>query len=259
MKAIILAAGRGSRLHPYTKNTPKCLTELAGETLIGRQIKTLRECGIDEIVIVTGFMAHKLVLPDTKQVFNPFWATTNMVESLFCAKEFFDDDIFVSYSDIIYESRNLKALIESPHAVSVLVDRQWQVYWEHRFKDPLSDAESLIMDDEGCILDIGQKVVNIDSIEAQYMGLMRFQKGGVHALKKAWNSLLTIRREWMERRLAKQAYMTDLLMEMIFLRIQVHAVIVDGGWLEIDTVSDFEGATSMIVDGSISRFYHFDS
>ena len=259
MKAIILAAGRGSRLHPYTENTPKCLTELAGETLISRQIKTLRASGIHEIVIVTGFMAHKLVLPDTKQVFNPFWATTNMVESLFCAKEFFDDDIFVSYSDIIYESRNLNALIASPHDVSVLVDRQWRVYWEHRFKDPLSDAESLIMDDEGCILDIGQKVANIDSIEAQYMGLMRFQNGGVQALEKAWNSLFAVRREWMEMRRVKEAYMTDLLMEMIFLRIPVHAVMIDGGWLEIDTVSDYEYAISMIADGSISRFYHFDS
>ena len=174
MRALILAAGRGSRLHPYTDTTPKCMTEIAGIPLIERQITTLRACGITDIVIVTGYLADHLKLPGTRQIHNPRWMETNMVESLFCAVEEFTDDPIVSYSDIVYERRVLEALLGSQSNISVAVDTNWRAYWEFRFEDPLSDAESLRLDAEGRIIDIGLPVDNIDDIEAQYMGLMRF-------------------------------------------------------------------------------------
>ena len=57
MKGIILAAGMGTRLRPLTLNTPKSLIEIKGETLIERQIRFLREKGVEEIVVVTGYLA----------------------------------------------------------------------------------------------------------------------------------------------------------------------------------------------------------
>ncbi|MFQ5903339.1 MAG: NTP transferase domain-containing protein, partial [Candidatus Binatia bacterium] len=60
MKAIILAAGNGERLRPYTEHTPKCLLDIGGRTILGLQIQSLRECGINEVVIVVGFKFEKV-------------------------------------------------------------------------------------------------------------------------------------------------------------------------------------------------------
>lgn len=255
MRAVILAAGRGRRLHAYSERAPKCLAELGGMTLIGRQLANLRGAGITDIVIATGYRGDMLELPGTRRVHNPLWETTNMVETLFRAEAEFGDDVVVSYGDIAYEPRILSALVESTHEVSVVVDRNWRAYWEHRFADPLEDAESLAMNGAGCITDIGNPVSDIGTIEAQYIGLMRFRGAGVEALKAARAHLATVSRRWMEKRSAANAYMTDVLMEMIQMGCDVHAVPVEGGWLEIDTVEDYETAAAMIADGTITRFF----
>lgn len=255
MKAVILAAGRGRRFHPMSEARPKCLADLGGMTLIGRQLATLRRAGVSDIVIVTGYRADMLALPGTRQVYNLDWQTTNMVESLFRAEDELGDDVVVAYGDIVYEPRVLDALLASRHDVSVVVDRRWRAYWEARFVDPLLDAESLRLDDRGRITDIGNRVADIDGIDAQYIGLMRFRGAGVAGLRAARANLGKVSRPWMAKRSVANAFMTDLLMEMILAGHPVHAVPIDGGWLEIDTVEDYEMARAGIADGSIRRFF----
>jgi len=255
MKAIILAAGRGSRLHPYTAECPKCLTELGGRSLIDRQLEVLRGEGIDDLVIVTGFCRERLALPGTTQVHNPGWESTNMVESLFCAEQEFGDALIVSYSDIVYEPRILKALLNTEVPIAVTVDREWREYWEWRFDDPLADAESLRMDGNGHIRDIGQVVDNIREIQAQYMGLMCFKGEGVSMLRSAYEHMQTADRSWKTTRPVGKAYMTDLLMEMVLMGHEVASVCVDGGWLEVDTVEEFERLQELFANGKITRFY----
>lgn len=259
MNVFILAAGRGSRLHPYTADCPKCLTELGGMTLIERQMATLRAARIDDITIVAGYRAEMLALEGTTQAVNPDWESTNMVESLFAAEASFGDDVIVAYSDIVYESKVINALIDAPGDISVIVDRGWRTYWEHRFDDPLSDAESLRIDNTGRITDIGNKVNNIDMIEAQYIGLMRFRDKGVLALRQARESMRINDRSWKQKRPFENAYMTDLLMELILTGHDVAAVPINHGWLEIDTTEDFEVANRMFADGSITKFFDPDA
>lgn len=255
MKALLLAAGRGSRLGKHTADQPKCLTRIGERSLIERQIETLRGAGIDEIVVATGYRAEMLEFEGIQYVHNPDWATTNMVETLFCAEEHLTNDVIVAYADIIYEPCVLRALIESPHDVSVVVDRQWRKYWEHRFDEPLSDAESMRISENGQILELGQAVTDIEKIQAQYIGLTRFRHGGLESLRAARHALGEIPRDWMQLRLVRQAYMTDLLMELILRDCEVYAVFIDGGWLEIDTENDLSGAAAMWADGSIKIFF----
>src|SRR3970282_520195 len=113
MTAIILAAGRGRRLASYTADRPKCMIKLSGVTLIDHQLRVLRQAGVDDIVIVTGYRADMLALPRTRQFRNCAWESTNMVESLFTAEGAFGDDVIVAYGDIVYEARVLAALLES--------------------------------------------------------------------------------------------------------------------------------------------------
>ncbi len=224
-------------------------------SLIERQIETLRAVKVDDIILVTGYRAEMLVLPGTTQIHNPQWADTNMVESLFCANAEFGDDFILTYSDIVYEPRLLETLIASPHEISILINRQWQSLWEMRFKDPLDDAESLRLDSNNRIIEIGNKVQNIRDIQGQYMGLMRFKNNGIDALRHAYAGLGQVPRPWQKTRPIQKAYMTDLLMELILTEHNVHAVPVDGGWLEIDTVEDFQLMKTMFSEGNISRFY----
>jgi len=252
-RAIILAAGRGSRLHPYTEGMPKCRTELAGIALIDRQIATLQVCGIDDIVIVTGYRREDLALPGTREVHNPAWAETNMVESLFCAKDLFTDDVIVSYSDIVYNAAVLEALLTADHPSSVIVDTAWRSYWAARFENPEDDAETLKIGPDGCITDIGNPIENIDDVEGQYIGLMRFQRDGIRDLIETREALGKTHRAWMDRRPLAQAYMTDLLTEMILKEKAPYAVPVDAGWLEIDTVSDLDLAQNLFKDNTVVR------
>ena len=244
--AIILAAGRGSRLNVLTENCPKGLTKLGDTSLIERQVAVLKAAGIEDIVIVSGYRGEMLDLPGTRRIENTRWETTNMVESLFAAKAAFGNDLIVSYGDIVYEPCVLSALLQSPNEILVAVDQQWREYWEQRFDDPLSDAESLKVDGQGRIMDIGNPVDDIEKIQAQYIGLMRFRGVGIEALKKARADLGSIPRTWMQKRPVEQAYMTDLLMELILTGTAVHAVPIDGGWLEIDTEKDLVLATELM-------------
>ena len=87
MKAIILAAGRGSRMKDLTDERPKCLVELRGKPLLEWQLEALREAGINEIAIVTGYKRELLVNRGLTEFHNPRWAETQMVSSLACAEE----------------------------------------------------------------------------------------------------------------------------------------------------------------------------
>ena len=257
MKAVILAAGRGSRLGPHTRDRPKCLIELGGMTMIDRQLATLGGAGIRDIVIATGYRHDMLALSGVQRIHNPRWRDTNMVETLWRAEAQFGNDLIVSYGDIVYEPRVLQALLQSDNDVSVGVDRHWRQLWEMRFDDPAGDAETLRMDGDGRITDIGSPVTDLDGVEAQYIGLLRFRGKGVAALRAARASMTANRRPWQGKRPVANAYMTDLLMEMILTGTDVHAVPVDGGWLELDTIKDYQRYAAMIADGTITRFFDF--
>ena len=236
-----------------TGDRPKCLIELAGAALIEHQIATLRAAGIEEIVVVAGYRADALDIPGVTKFQNPRWNETNMVETLFCAEPTFGDDVVVSYADIVYEPKVLDALLASPHPISVVVDRGWRAYWELRFDAPLSDAESLRLAADETIAEIGNRPSSLDEIEAQYIGLMRFRGPGIDALRRTREAFGAPRRPWMDERPIDNAYMTDFLMEMILRGDAVHAVPIDGGWLEIDTEHDYAVAKTMVADGTIGR------
>ena len=144
MKAIILAAGRGTRLGPYTATTPKCLLPLGDRSLLERQLATLRGAGIEDITVVTGHGAAAIRFEGIHLRHNPDFATTNMVHSLFCAADRLVGDVVIAYGDILYEPRVLEALAAAPVSeVAVVGDTDWRVYYRARFGDPFAEAESV--------------------------------------------------------------------------------------------------------------------
>jgi len=110
MRAIILAAGRGSRMGHLAADRPKCLVELEGKPLIERQIAALRRGGVDEIGVVRGYRAEMIDFPGLSYFANERWAETNMVMSLAAAGSWLRSGlVIVSYADIFYRSELVRS------------------------------------------------------------------------------------------------------------------------------------------------------
>lgn len=245
MKAIILAAGQGTRLKKYTKNLPKGMLSFAGKTLIERQIEAYRAAGIQKIIIVRGFAADKITYEGITYYTNEEFATTNMVESLLAAQTEFDDDIIVSYSDILFERRLLDAMMEEKADFAVAVDDEWKDYWLMRYGQVDFDTESLRIDSQGNIIELGKEAPPLSEIDARYIGLLKFSRGGmaymfqlVNDAKKHFGN-----DPWQQSgKPIRQAYMTDLLNAVIEAGKDVKAVRFQRGWIEFDTNEDYENA-----------------
>ena len=176
MNAIILAAGKGERLRPLTNKIPKCMVKLFDKTILKYQIDVFRSCKINDITVVTGYEADKIKMEGVNFLHNQNYDTTNMVETLFCAEEELEESVIISYGDIIFEKQVLQKLINSNWDSSVIIDNQWKKYWQMRFENPLDDVESLRIDENGLITNIGMKVNSLEEIQGQYIGLMKFKK-----------------------------------------------------------------------------------
>ena len=255
MKAIILAAGEGKRSKPLTNNRPKCLLELGNKSILDWQIDTMHLCGISDIVVVKGYCAEKIIRKDVRYYINDNFKTTNMVMTLWCAEPELEGEIIVSYGDIVYNEKVLRQLLSSSHDISVVVDRNWQQYWQARFEDPLKDAEALKMDADKRIKVIGQKANKMPDIEAGYIGLIKFRKEGIRIFKESFLNAKNITKKgefpWGISRSFETAYMTDMLQGLINEGHNVYGVSVNGGWLEIDSPRDYELAKELFIKGEI--------
>ena len=189
MKVIILAAGMGSRMADLTKDEPKCFLKVNGKTLIERLIDQLRNIGLKDISIVTGYKAKKFKFNDINFFNNKEFKTSNMVYSLMKAKKKLNDDTLVIYSDIIISNKILKEMIGKKYnnKLAVAVDIKWKKYWAFRFKNINQDLESLQMNNKKEITEIGKELKNIKDIDGRFIGVIRFSKSVNKIFLKIWN------------------------------------------------------------------------
>ncbi len=254
MKAIILAAGQGTRLKKYTENLPKGMLSFDGKTIIERQIEMYRAQGLDKIIVVRGFAADRIDYDGVTYYTNEDYANTNMVESLMAAREEFDDDIIVSYSDILFEENMLKTMLSSKAEFGVAVDDNWQAYWEKRYGRVDFDTESLAIDANDNITELGLESPELSAIDARYIGLLRFSKGGLSKIEAILEDAYKNYQDkpWQQSgKTVRKAYMTDLLNALIEAGEQVKAIHFTNGWIEFDTNEDYENACEWVKDGSI--------
>lgn len=120
MKALILNSGQGTRMGVLTSEHPKCMTEISlSDTIISKQLKQLMDIGINEVIITTGMFdnvlveyCHSLDLP-IKLTFvnNPLFKETNYIYSIYCAREYLNDDIILLHGDLVFENEVLDLVI----------------------------------------------------------------------------------------------------------------------------------------------------
>jgi L-glutamine-phosphate cytidylyltransferase len=245
MRAVILAAGRGSRLGPLGDDRPKCLVELEGKPMIERQIAALRRGGAAEIAVVRGYRAEMIDFPGLFYFVNERWAETNMVVSLAAAAPWLrSGPVIVSYADIFYRSELVRGLAGAPGQIVISYDRAWRRLWSRRFANPLADAETFRIDAAGQLLEIGGKTTRIEDIEGQYMGLLKFTPPAWSAVE----ALLGVLEAPMRDRLD----VTGLLRRLLARKdLPISTCGTDGQWGEIDSADDVALYEEMIAKGEL--------
>lgn len=164
MKALILNSGLGSRMGVLTSEHPKCMTELnSKETILSRQLNMLVAAGINEVVITTGYYdgilvnyCNSLDLPlHITFVKNPIYDKTNYIYSIYCAKEYLDDDVILMHGDLVFENEVFDKVVQSSSSCMVV---------SSTLTLPEKDFKAQVQD--GKVIKVGVDVYN-DAMEAQ--------------------------------------------------------------------------------------------
>lgn len=256
MKAIIIAAGQGQRLRPYTENRPKCMVEVQGKSLLERQVEAYRNAGIEDIVVIRGYLGKCIQIPGVRYIDNPRFKENNILESLFCARDELVGDVMISYGDITFHPDLIPALMIKQAPMMVVIDLDWKKVYEGRDDHPVDQAELCVAEEVAIdmnmpsahrVLTLGKQVGEDVGI-GEFIGLLKLSGPALGRLVALYERATLRGREepFQAAPTLRQAYLTDLLNEAIDSGEHIHPFWIKGGWREIDTVQDLERAQEEI-------------
>jgi choline kinase len=259
-KAIVIAAGQGRRLRPYTEHMPKCMVPVGDRPLLRHQLDAFRAHGIHEFVVIRGYLGH--VLEDRRPelgpgavrfVDNPGYQHNNILQSLFCAEHELDGPVLVTYSDIIFTADVVAALLGDPGDIALVIDRDFAAIYEGRTEHPLDEAEVADLDAGGRVRRVGKRALPPAEAFGEFIGLVKLSAAGTVTLRRAWAELAARYREQPDAPFQRaprwqDAYLTDLLQHLIEAGQPLTPVAIRGQWREIDTVQDLERAQALVRD-----------
>src|SRR5215212_2059493 len=226
MKAIILAAGKGTRLNGLDLK-PKCLFEVGGQTLLARQVEAIGEAGINDVVIVLGFEGERikrLYEHTASFVINERFEETSSLYSLWLAREHLLDGFVVLNCDVLFHPQLLARLISSPADDALLVDFA---------NSQLGEEEMKVKVSNGRVVDI-RKDMDPAEADGENVGIVKFSAEGAKRLVEEMDSLISrgYERDWAPR--AFRQFAT---------RFPLHAISTDNyPWIEIDFPEDYRKA-----------------
>jgi choline kinase len=241
MNAIILAAGEGSRLQPETTNIPKVMVKLFGKSLLEMQIDVFKKCGINDISIVTGYLADKITFPSINYFKNENYSSTAGNESLFCAKEKLQDSTIITYGDLVFEKAVIEQVIDFKGDIGIAVELDWKLHYGGRTLHPMSEADNVMFDKEGNILEIRKNIQKPNSKIGEFVGIVKLsKKGSSILLKKFYELQKSHNGRFHNAPSLKQAIIPDMIQELIDSEINVEPILILGKWCEVDTPQDLE-------------------
>lgn len=244
MKAIILSAGQGTRLLPMTKESPKCLLPLAGDTtnILRWQLDQLEEAGVTETIVVTGFFSDKVRAElarrtgpmKTRTIHNPFYKVADNIGSVWVARDEMTEDFLLMNGDTLFTVDVVRKLMkEGKDAINVTV-----AYKESYDDD---DMKVTLSDGKGSNLVAVSKIIDMSEVDAESIGMMMFKGRGAQMFREAVENVM------MNPEAVKRYYLTviDMLAKMVTVGT-VEAPQTD--WCEVDFPLDLERANSVVSD-----------
>ena len=243
-KALIIAAGLGSRLKKHTENLPKCMLDFGGKTLLQRQLESYKQNGIKNISLVRGYKKEKINYKDIKYFENKDYKNNNILNSIFYAEKVINGNIIISYSDILFDKSVVERTLKSDHDISVVVDIDWRGYYVGRKDHPISEAENVIFNSNNEVEKIGKINTGNQEVHGEFIGMIKLSNRGTEIFKEHFHRLKKIywNKPFQRAKIFQKAYLTDFIQELVDIGIRVHCVIIESGWKEIDTVEDYKNA-----------------
>ena len=239
MKAIILAAGDGSRMGKLTQNIPKPLVILNGKSIIERQLSILKKIGITKIYIITGPHNEKFNLKNVVYVNDLDHKKHDILGSLMTARNYINGEIIVTYSDQIFDETIMDQVNNFKGDIGIAVDLDWGKKYENRNQHPKSEAENVLFDKEGNILELRKNIQKPNSIIGESLGLMKLSKKGSKIFLDKYLELETSHQgKFHNSPSLKQSIIPDMFQELIDSGINVEPILISGKWCEIDTPQD---------------------
>ena len=244
MRAIIIGAGRGSRLMPMTADSPKCFAEVGEQRILDWTFKAFADNGIDRIAFIGGYQIDKVRADYPQFTFchNTNWQNNNILASLFYAEEFMDEPFICCYSDILFTSKVVENLLAADGDISLVVDTDWLVRYEQRTEHPSDEAEKVTVAN-GLVTRIHRKIEE-QHAHGEYIGVAKFSQQGAARLREQYHRCREqfAGKPFREAKLFEKAYLILLLQEMIEAGEKMVHVDTPGGYIEIDTQQDFDYA-----------------
>lgn len=233
MKAVILAAGLGSRVSGLTSGKPKCLLELHGKSILRYQLDLLAACDITEVTIITGFGAELIesqVKESASLVYYPNFASTNNLLTLHYCRQLLDGEVLLLFADVLLTRKALQDCVSCPADFALLVD-----------SSQCREGTMRVRLYENSVTDIGPHIKTAEG-QGNFVGVARFSARGSKLLAAELDQIVAMRE-------CSAAYYTDALASLSAKDHRLECVSIDGNsWLEVDTEDDYLTARSQ-------RFY----
>ena len=232
IKAVILAAGVGSRIRPLTDNCPKSLLMINGKTILEMMISHIQKCGISEVVFVLGYLQDqikdyvKTQFPDliVQFITNEKYEVTNTGYSLMLTKDFIQDSTFIKFdADVVFDINILTSLIASEYDNCLCIDKNINL-----------DAEEIkvIIKDDNRVVKASKTVNPVDAI-GESIGIEKISSEAAQALFSELELMMKDEQYYQE-------YYEAVYERLIEKDVPFHALDISGlKWTEIDTQEDF--------------------
>ncbi len=235
MRGVILAAGRGSRLNGTAKESPKCLVEAGGVTLVERQIRALRQAGVTEVTVVVGCEAERVKQACGQEVTyieNSRYAETNSMYSLWMARPLLYGGFVVLNCDVIFHPALLDDLLTARHANALLLA------YREADQPAFGDEEMKVRVRQGRVLEMSKRMDPADA-DGENLGIVKFGPEGAASLIGIMDRLIEAGglRDWAPRAFGEFARTEPL-----------HAIGTRGlPWIEIDFPEDYQRAVQEVL------------
>lgn len=243
MKAIIIGAGRGSRLRHLTDEIPKTLVPVVGKPMLEHVLDALAAGGFArrDVVFICGYQADVIrrAYPELTFVENDAWPTNNILASLLYAREHMKGGFVSTYADIVYRPDIVANLMRSEHDLTLVSDTDWRRRYLRRSQHPETDAEKL-RDEGGRVVEISRRIAP-ERATGEFIGVLRATAAGAERLLAAYDRAAARcagAPEYREGRSFQKAYLLDLLADMVEAGESLHTSPTHGGYMEIDTLED---------------------
>ena len=249
MKAIIIAAGDGSRLGNLTNDLPKPLVDVNGKSVIEREISLLRKNNVNDIVVVTGYKKQKFTIKNVGYMHNPNFREQEQIGSLMAPRSKIDGDVLIMFGDILFEEMILQQILNSKGDIVIAIDKDWKKAYEERSDNPKSKADKVLIND-GNVIQISAKNIEVknDNYVGELLGLMKLSTKGSKILIEQYEKLENSHTgKFHNAASLKKAKFVDMLQELISLGIIITPVSIKGKWCEIDTPYDLKRAKNIFL------------